>query len=420
MILLATILSLQTQAKIQLTLAQAVDWARDSSAPAKLAASREAEARSREAEATSHLLPGLTASASQMTRSYNFLTGGIDFPGLAARVPYYSIEDARVSVTAPLISPVAWKARAAAKQGTRARGAERESAGDDASLRGGIAWVELAKAQVLEKDREEALRLARDLETMANDQKSSGTATGLDVLRAQSQVVDSRRALSQARFARSRASLSLARELGLEESDSLVASGVLSMEPSPTPARTSADVPSRVRTAEESRKAADLEVDANRARFLPTIAVAADYGLSGQYLTKDGIWTGQIGIFAEWSIWDGGGDGSKLAQARERLRQATISSAEVRRQSAIDIGEAARLVEQAGEQLELARIQAALADSQLVLSRERFQEGASGNLEVVQAQAERNAAHAAWIEAAGAHQAALVRRGWATGHWDGF
>jgi len=72
------------------------------------------------------------------------------------------------------------------------------------------------------------------------------------------------------------------------------------------------------------------------------------------------------------------------------------------------------------EQLELARTQAALADSQLVLSRERFQDGASGNLEVVQAQAERNTAHAAWIEAAGAHQAALVRRSWATGNWDGF
>jgi outer membrane protein TolC len=192
------------------------------------------------------------------------------------------------------------------------------------------------------------------------------------------------------------------------------------MAPSDVSTRATATPSSRVRTAEESRKAASLEVDASRAKFLPTIAVAADYGMSGQYLTKDGIWTGQVGVFAEWSIWDGGGDDSKLAQARERLRQATISSSEAQRHSGIDLDETVRLVDQAREQLALAAKQSSLADSQLVLSRERFQEGASGNLEVVQAQAERNTAHAAWIEAAGAYRAALVRRGWATGHWDGF
>ena len=63
MILLATWLVLQTQAKIQLNLDQALDWARDSSATTQLAVSREAEARAKESEATSSLLPTLTASA---------------------------------------------------------------------------------------------------------------------------------------------------------------------------------------------------------------------------------------------------------------------------------------------------------------------------------------------------------------------
>ena len=107
MILLATWLVLQTQAKIQLNLDQALDWARDSSATAQLAASREAEARAKESEATSSLLPTLTASATQMLKSYNFLTGGLVFPAfpgftVPSPIPWYNIQDARLTVQAPL------------------------------------------------------------------------------------------------------------------------------------------------------------------------------------------------------------------------------------------------------------------------------------------------------------------------------
>jgi outer membrane protein TolC len=423
MILLATWLLLQPQAKIQLTLTQAVDWARDSSASAKIAASREAEARSRESEATSHLLPTLTASAADMERSYNFLTGGLSFPGFAlpSPIPWYNIQDARLTVQAPLLSPVAWKARSAAEQGVRARGAEREATGEDASMRGGLAWVELAKAQMLERDREEALQLARDLETMANDQKSSGSATGLDVLRAQAQVVASQRALSQARQAREHAAIELLRDLGLGGGDTLVAAGVLSLEPTNMTPEASPRAPARVRAANQVMDAARLEAEAIKAKFLPTLGVEADYGYSaglGQSY-GDGVRTGQVGIFAEWQIW-GGGDEAKLAQARERQRQATIASSEAVRQSALDLDQARAMVGRSREQLELARTQAALADSQLVLSRERFKDGGSGNLEVVQSQGDRNSAHASWIDAAGMHAAALVRLRWATGLWDGF
>jgi outer membrane protein TolC len=423
MILLATWLVLQTQAKIELNLDQAVDWARDSSATSKLAASREAEAVARKSEATSGLLPTLTASATQMTKSYNFLTGGLSFPGFAlpSPIPWYSIQDARLTVQAPLFSAVAWKSLSAAEQGVKARGAEHEAIRDDASLRGGLAWVELSKAQMLEHDREEALQLARDLETMADDQKASGSATGLDVLRAQAQLVGSQRALLQAKLAREKASLALARELGVDESDTLVAVGTLSLQAKPLSAKGKPVTTPRVRAAQENQEAARLEAEASKARFLPTLGVEADYGYSAgkEEFDGGGDWTGQVGVFAEWTIW-GGGDEAKLAQARQKERQASISFSEARRQAAIDLDDAELAESRSREQLGLAGAQAALVDSELVLSRERFHDGGSGNLEVVQAQGDRNAAHASWIEAAGMHAAALVRLRWATGLWDGF
>jgi|GEM_PF-1831705 len=426
MILLATWLVLQTQAKIELNLDQAVDWARDSSASSKLATSRDAEAAARKSEATSRLLPTLTASAMQMTKSYNFLTGGIAFPSSSAfsipsPIPWYSIQDARLTVQAPLFSAVAWKSLSAAQQGVKARGAEHEAIRDEASLRGGLAWVELSKSQMLERDREEALQLARDLERMADDQKASGTATGLDVLRAQAQLVGSQRALLQARLAREKASMDLAGVLGVDQSDTLVAVGTLDLSAKP-PAGTAKSVTTpRVRAAQANQEAARLEAEASKARFLPTVGVEADYGYSAgkEQFDGGGDWTGQVGVFAEWSIW-GGGDEAKLAEARQKERQASISYSEARRQAAIDLDEAQLAESRSREQLGLAGAQAALVDSELVLSRERFREGGSGNLEVVQAQGERNAAHASWIEAAGMHAAALVRLRWATGLWDGF
>jgi outer membrane protein TolC len=149
------------------------------------------------------------------------------------------------------------------------------------------------------------------------------------------------------------------------------------------------------------------------------VGFEADYGYSGRHLQEDGEWTGQVGLFAEWSLWDGGSDDARLAQAREREHQAALAATEIARTTLLDRHDAIRTLDRTREGLRLATVQAALADSQIVLARDRFREGGSGNLEVVQAQAERNAAHAAWIDAAGAHQAALVRLRWATGRWDG-
>ena len=62
---------------------------------------------------------------------------------------------------------------------------------------------------------------------------------------------------------------------------------------------------------------------------------------------------------------------------------------------------------------------AAMADSELVLSRDRYEGGASGNLEVVQAQGSRTQSHTAWIEAAAAYQVAVLRLRWIAGDWRG-
>lgn len=425
MILMAAVLATGIQAKVELTQARAVAASRDSAASVRIARSRMTESDEKAKEAGARLLPEVKASASHMLRSYNFLTGGLDFQGMDPRIPYYSMQDIRLSVEYPLFAPTASKARAAAGEGVRARSAERESLREDAALRGALAWVELSRAQALERDREEALSLARDLERMALDQKASGSANGLDVLRAQSQVVSSERALSMARYAREKASFNLARELGWSGGDTLVAAGHLSMEAAKPVVRKDSVV-ARVRAAEAGRRAALGEAEVAKAKFLPVVALAADYGYSGDHgwsektLTKDGEFTGEVGVFLKWSVWDGGGDDARLAQARERERQAALNASEARRQSKLDLDDALKLLERTREQLDLAAKQSVLVDSQLVLARERFKEGGSGNLEVVQAQAERNAAHAAWIEAAGAHQAALARDRWAEGNWDGF
>jgi len=419
MILLTTLLVLGHGGQVGLTLPQAIELARGSGTAVLLADSRAAEARAKEDEALSRLLPVVSASASQTARSYNFLTGGIEFPGFPPRVPFYSIQDVRLGVKGPLFSPAAWDARSAAVSGAKTRDTERDALRDDAALRAGLAWIALAKAQSLERDREEALRLARDLEHMALDQKASGAASGLDVLRSESQVVASERALASARLSREQASVALSRELGFTIQDTAIASAALPMDAGAVAPVSGEPSTARVLAAEQGRETARLEVAAYRAKFLPTVGFGADYGLSGRHLEEDGEWTGQVGVYAEWDLWDGGGDHARLAQAREREHQAAISSVETKRQAELDLRDARRTLDGSREQLLLATRQAALADSQISMASLRFLQGASGNLEVVQAQTERNTAHAAWIEAAGSHQAARVRLLWALGRWDG-
>lgn len=405
-------------ADVPFTLAQAVERARDSATANLSAGQRVADDSLTRREVFGHLLPKVELAATQLSQSANMATYGFSMPGLDPYVPFYSVQDVRASASVPLVNAALWSRLRESRSTLAQRGQEKEAARSVAGLQGGLAWLEAARAKALVKDREEAVTLAGVLIGFVEEQRKAGAATRLDLVRAQAQEIQAQRALSGARLALAKARIALGRLLGLPACDRAALVGELALEP--TAATIAAkEEPVAVRAARAGREAAESALRTAKADELPTLSAFGDYGFLGTHLEKDGLWTGKIGIQASWDVFDGGSRQAKVEKARVRGRLAGIAERDARLAANQDEQDALVSVQESAEQLRQAMAASSLADTELVLAQEKFKAGASGNAEVVQAQGARSQAHAGWIEAAGAHQMAILRLRSARGNWEG-
>jgi outer membrane protein len=409
------LLGLQTLAA-PFTLEQAIGRARDSASTARSARERVEEERQNRKQAFSRLLPKVELTASQLEQSANMVTYGIHLPG-DQYVPFYSIQDVRVEGSVSLFNAQVWKYQEDARLAVATRELETHAVGSIAALQGGLAWTEAARATALLKDREDGVALARRLRNLTEEQMKAGAATRLDLVRAQVQETQALRLLSQARQALDKALHQMGRILQSTD-ENLGISGELPLQPAiATDVHEKGEV-AAIRAASAGREQAQSAVQTARADFLPTVGAFADYGYIGTRLDKDGLWTGKVGVQVRWSVFEGGDREAKIEKARVRERLAAIAERDARIGAQQERLDAQSAVTETTEQLKQAISASALADTELVLAQEKFKAGASGNAEVVQAQGSRSNAHAGWIDAAGAHQAALLRLRYALGEWD--
>jgi outer membrane protein TolC len=344
-------------------------------------------------------------------------TFGITFPGMDPYVPFYSIQDVRVEGSLSLFDAQAWKHQEDARLAVATRELETHAVGSIAALQGGLAWTEAARATALLKDREDGVALARRLRNLTEEQMKAGAATRLDLVRAQVQETQALRLLSQARQALDKALHQMGRILQSTD-ENLGISGELPLQPAVATDLHEKGEVAAIRAASAGREQAQSAVQTARADVLPTVGAFADYGYIGTRLDKDGLWTGKVGVQVRWSVFEGGDRVAKIEKARVRERLAAIAERDARIGAQQERLDAQSAVTETTEQLKQAISASALADTELVLAQEKFKAGASGNAEVVQAQGSRSNAHAGWIDATGAHQAALLRLRHALGEWD--
>ena len=404
--------------QVVLSLPQTIELSRDSAFSSMVASERQREVLQRSGEARSRLLPRLELSASQLGQSSNLATFGLDLPGANPYIPFHSIQDLRISGSVPLVNMGLWSRWRESGLGEGVAALDREAAQDAAGLQGGLAWLDLARAELLAKDRQAGLALATRLRGMTQDQVDAGAATRLDLVRAQSQELQVRRALSVALMAREHAQVMARRILHLAFDDTLVIDGPLQMEPTSEDVDSAGDwTPPAVRSALSRVAAADAGVATERRSGLPQLAAFANYGFLGAHLERDGLWTGEVGVVAKWEVFDGLQREAKVGQAESRRRMAQMGVREAKLAAELDERDALTAFRETSQQLVLASQGSVLADTELVLAREKFAQGASGNAEVVLAQGNLTQAHTLWIEAAAAHQAAVMRLRWARGDW---
>ncbi len=386
------------QETLRLSLAEAASRAAAQAPGVQVAGLRveESEAHVRQARAT--LLPRVDAGAAWMNRVYNRASLGLQFPSfpgsplLRDRVGPFDLWDTRVRVSQTLFAPAAWTAVRAARLQVEASEAERDAVAEAAAARAAPAYVDAVRARSMLAVRGEDLKLARELVRLARERARTGTATPLDVTRAETQQLAAEGDSLVAANAVARADVELAHVLGLDPatrfqlSDGLdaVAGPDTLMDAEAGIRRALASTPElRIERARlEAAQAAEGAVWAER---LPQVYAFGDFGWNGTY-TGNMIPTHQVGVQVSISILDGLGREGRIAEQRTLAEQARMRGRDLRARVEADVRAALLDLASARERRRVAAARVRLALSELEQAQARFREGTSDNRDVVGAQ----------------------------------
>jgi outer membrane protein TolC len=241
---------------------------------------------------------------------------------------------------------------------------------------------------------------------LARDKHDAGTATGVDVLRAEVQLANDRQALLVAENQLKQSLLALARNLGMSPGTPLELAEPLRYQPLNQP-ESEILVPAALLARADylslasQRQGLVEQQSASRARFYPKLNINGNFGAIGRSIggvQPTGLLQGEI----DFTVFDRDRDG-EAQELASRVKRIDDQIADLRRGIDEDIREALLNLDSAAEQVAVAREGQDLAQRELELSQDRFQSGTTNNVEVVTAQDELARAQENYILAVSSH-----------------
>ncbi len=263
------------------------------------------------------------------------------------------------------------------------------------------------------------MQTAQALYDQAVDLKKVGASAGIDLLRAQVELQARQQQRIAARNDFAKQKLALARTIGLPLGQQFTLT-----DSAPYESSTPASVDEYLQQAYSNRadfqgaqaqvRAAEYARRSVKAEHLPTVTADAEYGVVGPTPgTTHGTFSASASLNVPIFLGNKAhGDAliadAELARDRQRLD-------DLRAQIEQDVRDALLDLQSASDQVNVAKSNVDLAQQTLTESRDRFQAGATDNLEVVQAQETVATANESYITSLYAYNLARVRLARATG-----
>jgi outer membrane protein TolC len=377
-----------------------------------LQSTNQQNAKGQEFEQLQALLPTVTGDASIEVEQVNLAAYGLKFPGLKPIVGPFQVVDFRAYLTQNLVNVSALENYLAAKHNFKATKLTAEDARDMVVLTVGNAYLlgvaDAARITAVNASLATA-KVSLDQATASHD---AGISPRIDVLRAQVDYQNEQQNLISAINQLAKDKLALARTIGLPLDQAIRLS-----DTEPYAALDNLDPAAAFAQALKNRKdlaAANEQVEAARSQKkaafadqLPTVKVSGDFGDIGETAGHShGTYTatGKVEVpilqiaktRGEEDVAD-----TNYQQTRDRLSdQIQQVNADIR-DSILDIQSAAKLVDAAKSNLDL-------ANEELSEAQQRFHTGIADNLPVSQAQTSVEQANDQYIGALYQHNAAKL------------
>lgn len=401
--------SAQQQAQYRLTLQDAIQKALRANLSVLIAGTRVDEAEgARERSRAAALLPRVTAQTYANVQNRNLRAFGISVPGLPIPnvVGPFSNYDFRLYGQQNVLDLASYRSYKASKSSVDTGRLDERDARDlivrtiaEVYLNAQSASARANAARSRVNDSTAQLKLA-------TDKHDAGTATGVDVLRAQVQLANDKQSLLMAQNNLKQALLVLARNLGMDPGTPLELAEPLRYEQL-AESNPETLLPSALATRADylslaaQRKSLVEQQSANRARYYPKISLNGNIGGIGRSIggvQTTGLIQGEI----DFIVFDRDREG-EAEQLQSRINRIDDQIADMRRGVDQDLRQALLNLESANEQVEVARQGQELAERELKLTQDRFQAGTANNVEIVTAQDELARAEENYILAVSSH-----------------
>jgi len=399
----------QQPAPMRLTLQDAITKALQSNLNVLVGATRvdEAEGTRMRSQAAA-LLPRVSVQSYANVQNRDLRAFGLSLPGvpIPSVVGPFSNYDFRVYAQQNIVDIQSYRNMKASDRAVEAGKMDLEDARDlivrviaGLYLNTQSAAARAAAAQSRVADSTTLCRLAKD-------KHDTGTATGVDVLRAEVQLANDKQSLLIAQNQHKQSLLSLARNLGMEPGTPFELAEPLAYRPV-TQADSDTFMPAALANRADylslaaQRQQLLEQQRANRARSYPKLSINGNFGGIGRSIggvQATGLIQGQI----DFTVFDRDREG-EAEQLSSRIRRIDDQIADLRRAIDEDIREALLNLDSAAQQVAVAEQGQNLARRELELAQDRFQSGATNNVEVVTAQDELARAEDNFILAVSSH-----------------
>jgi outer membrane protein TolC len=397
----------QQPAPVRLTLQEAIQRGLQANLSVLVAGTRVEEAEgTRMRRLSAALLPRVNAQVYANVQNRDLQAFGISAPGFPAVVGPFSNYDFRIYAQQNVVDLQSYHGFKASERALDAGRMDERDARDLIVRAIAALFLNAQSASARADAAQSRVTDSSTPLTLAKDRHDAGTATGLDVLRAEVQLANDRQALLITQNQTRQSLIELARTLGMNPGTPLELAEPLNYHPvrqpeidvlTPAALLARADYLSllsqRAGLAEQQR--------ANRARSYPKLSLNGNIGEIGRSIggvKTTGLVQGQI----DFTLFDRDRNG-EAQELASRLKRIDDQIADLRRGIEEDLREAILNLDSAAEQVTVAHEGQELARRELQLAQDRFQQGTANNVEVVTAQDELARAEENYILAVSAH-----------------
>jgi outer membrane protein TolC len=355
-----------------------------------------AEVRAGRLRALAALLPQVSADGRQVFENDSLKEIGLKlppipgFPGLPSTTGGFGYQDVRVSLTQSLYSAELRHQYQAQKNAERASRFTINDSRDVVVFAVGTAYAQAIASAARVETAKAQLASAQELDRQAENRLKAEVSPEIDVIRAQVERQSAEQRLTTAINQFEKDKLTLARITGLAIDQSFILTDALSDRPLVATTEQSATEDafrsrSDLAGAEASVRAAEFSLRAEKAERLPAVSIHADYGAGG---VNVGNFNRVYSIAGRVSVplYTGGRIHANIQQAQAQLARREAEYADLKGRIAYDVRIAWLDLNASNSSIKVAERNKALADRALAQSRDRYENGVTNYLEVVQAQ----------------------------------